>query len=609
MTPDPEPGRALRADALWADALWTDALRIAALAGADPHGCGGVWLKAGPGPVREAWLDALRAALPPGARARRMPVGIADERLLGGLDLAATLAAGRPVIQPGLMAEADRGLVVVPMAERLGAGTAARLAAALDTGAVAVAREGLAAQLPARFGLVLLDEGVDAEAAPRALTERLAFHLDLTGLGPRDLAGAPSPDAPAAAEEAAPEAGPEAVAALCGTAEALGIAAIRAPILALRVARLAARRAGREAPGEADIVEAARLVLAPRATRLPQGDAAPEADPREPRSAQEPQAPPEPQPPGEADDAQAPEADAPEGRTRDLDAIVLEAARAAIPPGLLALLAGGPLRPRIAPQAGRAGAAAASASSGRPAGSRPGDPRRGRLALVETLRAAAPWQRLRRAGEGGATPGRIRVRPDDIRIARYRQRTETTTIFAVDASGSAAHERLAEAKGAVEILLAESYVRRDRVALVAFRGPGADLVLAPTRSLVRAKRGLASLPGGGGTPLAAGLDAALALAEAVRRGGGTPVVVLLTDGRANIARSGAAGRARAGEDALAAARAFRAAGQRAILIDTAARPQDTARRLAAAMAARYLPLPYADAGMLSTAIRGAGQAA
>ncbi|HEV7439071.1 MAG TPA: magnesium chelatase ATPase subunit D, partial [Methylobacterium sp.] len=119
----------------------------------------------------------------------------------------------------------------------------------------------------------------------------------------------------------------------------------------------------------------------------------------------------------------------------------------------------------------------------------------------------------------------------------------------------------------------------------------------------------AGLPGGGGTPLAAGLDAALGVAEAVRRAGGTPVVVLLTDGRANIARSGEADRARAGEDALAAARAFRAAGQRAILIDTAPRPQDSARRLAAAMEARYLPLPHADAGALSVAVRGAGRAA
>lgn len=130
------------------------------------------------------------------------------------------------------------------------------------------------------------------------------------------------------------------------------------------------------------------------------------------------------------------------------------------------------------------------------------------------------------------------VRRDDLRIRILKQRTETTTVFCVDASGSAALERLAEAKGAVELLLAEAYVRRDRVALVAFRGTGAELVLPPTRSLTRAKRGLSGLPGGGGTPLAAGIDAAVAVALGVRRGGSRPAIVLLTDGRANVARSG-----------------------------------------------------------------------
>jgi magnesium chelatase subunit D len=120
---------------------------------------------------------------------------------------------------------------------------------------------------------------------------------------------------------------------------------------------------------------------------------------------------------------------------------------------------------------------------------------------------------------------RVLVRRDDFRVQRLRERRETTTVFVVDASGSAALHRLAEAKGAIELLLAECYVRRDRVALIAFRGrpgaAGAELLLPPTRSLVRAKRSLADLPGGGGTPLAHGLDAARALAEDVSRRGGT----------------------------------------------------------------------------------------
>ena len=145
---------------------------------------------------------------------------------------------------------------------------------------------------------------------------------------------------------------------------------------------------------------------------------------------------------------------------------------------------------------------------------------------------------------------RILIRKDDFRISRFKQRTETTTIFVVDASGSAALHRLAEAKGAVELLLADCYIRRDQVALIAFRGSVAEMLLPPTRSLARAKRSLAGLPGGGGTPLAAGLDAAFALADSVRRKGQTPTVIVLTDGRANIARDGGQGRPRAEEDAM-----------------------------------------------------------
>jgi magnesium chelatase subunit D len=146
-------------------------------------------------------------------------------------------------------------------------------------------------------------------------------------------------------------------------------------------------------------------------------------------------------------------------------------------------------------------------------------------------------------------------------------------------------------------------VRRDEVALLAFRGQGADLLLPPTRSLVRAKRSLAGLPGGGGTPLAAGIAAAAALADTVRRRGDTPVVVLLTDGRANIARDGRHDRPQAEADAHTAARLIRAAGLTTIVVDTSPRPQTRVRTLAAELGGRYVPLPYADAAALSQAVR------
>jgi magnesium chelatase subunit D len=175
----------------------------------------------------------------------------------------------------------------------------------------------------------------------------------------------------------------------------------------------------------------------------------------------------------------------------------------------------------------------------------------------------------------------------------------------VDASGSAALHRLAEAKGAVEMLLADCYVRRDQVAVVAFRNRGAEVLLPPTPSLVRAKRSLAGLPGGGPTPLAAGLDAATAICADTSRRGRTPLLVLLTDGRANIARNGEAGRPAAEADALAAALPIRLAGIPALLVDTAPRPHPFAKRVAEAMGARYLPLPAADSARLSGAVAAA----
>jgi magnesium chelatase subunit D len=289
--------------------------------------------------------------------------------------------------------------------------------------------------------------------------------------------------------------------------------------------------------------------------------------------------------------------------------MLLEAATAAIPAGLLAQLQqAGALFQRARTQ-GRVGVERMASRGGRPAGTLSGDPRLGgRLNIIETLRAAAPWQTLRRrevAARGGdfAPSRRIEVRRADFRITRTKQKSETATIFVVDASGSSALNRLAEAKGAVELLLADCYVRRDQVAVLAFRGTKAELLLPPSRSLVRAKRCLAGLPGGGPTPLATAIDAAAALADSVRRKGLTPTLIFLTDGRANIARDGRPGREAAQEDAYGAARALQALRLAALLIDTSPKPQPQAERLSAEMAALYLPLPYADASRLSKAVR------
>ena len=577
---------------------WADAALSAALLAVAPWGCGGIQLRSPAGPVRDAFLALLTRLLGAEAPPLRVPLGIRDDRLLGGLDLTATLRAGRPVAEPGLLARADGRVLLAAMAERLSPGAAARLASVLDRGELAIEREGFAAVWPARLAVVALDEGAQAdEHAPAALAERLGIWLDLTALPPRVATEDFGLDAReiAAARARLPCVQAEAgvIEALCGVASQLGIDSLRAPMLALAVARRHAALAGRDTVDHDDAVVAARLVLAPRATRLP----APEEPPAPPPEPDAPPPPPPespPEPPAEGEG---------EGEERPLEDQVLDAAVAALPPDLLARLKAAEAG-RTRGDDGKAGDWQRGTTRGRPAGVKRGEPRAGqRLDLIETLRAAAPWQRLRRglaldAAGAGAGP-LIRVRPEDFHVRRYRQRRSTTTIFVVDASGSSALHRLAEAKGAVELLLADCYVRRDRVAVLAFRGRAGGLLLRPTRSLVRAKRGLAGLPGGGGTPLASAVDAAADIARAVKRRGETPVLVLLTDGRANVSRDGTGGRARAEQEALSAARVLAAEGVATLLVDTSPQPQAAAAALAAALRATYLPLPHAGAAALS----------
>jgi len=585
---------------------WADAVLAAALFTIDPSGIGGISLRSFPGPVRDRWLLLFRDMLPASAPLRRLPLNVTDGRLLGGLDLAATLRAGHPVAERGLLVEADGGVVVVAMAERISRGTAAHLAAVLDTCEVVVERDGIAARQGAHVGVIAFDEGIEDERPPEALRDRLAIHIDLGSIRSTEGdAGLPTANAImlARARLNAVEAGDEVVAALCEASSALGIASARAPLLALRVARANAALSRRDKIGPEDVSIAARLVFALRATRLPAPEEADEAE-AEAEADGKPES-------TSADDERG---DLETNSNESLGDIILAAANATMPADLLARLnLSDGARWRVS-SSGRAGVIRQSVRRGRPIGSRRGDLRAGaRLNIIDTLRAAIPWQGIRRLEQAGGTPvggrpARVQVRREDFHITRFKQRTETTTIFVVDASGSAALNRLAEAKGAVEYLLADCYVRRDQVALISFRGPGAELLLPPTRSLVRAKRSLAGLPGGGGTPLASGIDAARNLAEALQRRGETPTVVLLTDGRANIARDGTAGRARAEDDALAAARLMRRNGVGGLLIDTSPRAQPFAHRLAVEMGATYLALPYADAAVVSKVVSASANA-
>lgn len=594
-----------------------DAATIAALFAVDPVGLGGVALRSPACDNRDQWLALLKSLLPSQTPLRRVPLNINDTALLGGLDLGATLQAGKPMALKGLLSQADGGVLVLAMAERMSLSSAARFGSVLDTGMVALQRDGLDTSAKASLGLVALDEGAsEEEQMPAGLADRLAFRL-LMGAQDEDEEG---PEWTAQEVLNARERlsqvtiDDEAVQALCAAALALGIDSLRASVFAMRVARAAAALAGSNTVEEEHTGVAARLVLAPRATRLPPA-APPENEAQDtPAETQEPPEP-SPEPPSEpespdaqnkdkskADDEQEEDPGLPE----NLAEMVLEAAQAAIPSGLLASLKIGQLQRAKTPSSGSAGALQKNALRGRPVGARKGEPRAGqRINVLETLRAAAPWQKLRQRQQAlsDGQKQRIVVRKEDFHVTRFRQSGQTTTVFVVDASGSSALNRLAEAKGAVELLLADCYVRRDSVAVLAFRGQTAELILPPTRSLARAKRSLAGLPGGGGTPLAHAIDAAILLADQLRKKGETPIVVLLTDGKGNIARDGSPGRAQAATDALAAATEMRLRGFSTLLVDTSPQAQDAAKNLAKAMGAQYLALPYAGANSLNQAVR------
>ncbi|NDH59056.1 MAG: VWA domain-containing protein, partial [Betaproteobacteria bacterium] len=209
-----------------------------------------------------------------------------------------------------------------------------------------------------------------------------------------------------------------------------------------------------------------------------------------------------------------------------------------------------------------------------------------------------PWQRVRERADDGL---RLRIDRADLRVHRFAQSQRVTTVFVVDASGSAALHRLAEVKGAVELLLAQCYVRRDQVAVIAFRLDQARLLLPPTRSLTRAKRQLSALPGGGGTPLASALSLSAKLLENWRKQGQRLQAIVLSDGKANIDIEGKPGRGKAMQDALQQAALLArlaAKGTRLVWVDTAPRPSVEAQSMAQAMAARYMTLPYASAQRL-----------
>lgn len=568
---------------------WDQAQRALLCLQVDPVGLGGVWLKAGFGPVRQTWLTQLQHL---GLNLQRIPHHIDHERLLGGIDLSVTLAQGRVVEQRGLLAQADGGLVLLQMAEKLSPSTLAMLLQAQDQGQV----QGLSLNSvhPSRFGVVALDESLEDEpGVPLKLKERLALWLDVQAVDWRESEEqlAPLPEhecqqvrsllrqvqATTAQQQA-----------LCEVALALGVDNLRACLLAQRLACVNAALHERNQLEDEDLQFAVQMVLSPRATRMPAN-----------ANADQPSEPPAPEPEAPDNDTQNEPDQSPSSEPEALEDLLLAAAIASLPPKLLDQLLLGGAKTKPQSSSGSSGQAQLSKQRGRPLSPRPGKPGAGaRLHLLATLRAAAPKQKLRSQQAGQ----RIAIRTEDFHVQRFAHKAASCIIVAMDASGSAALARLAEAKGAVDILLQQSYARRDSVCVIAFRGSQVQTLLPATRSLVRAKKALAGLPGGGGTPIALALKHASEQALALQRAGMTPLLVMLSDGKANVTLEGLGGRTQAQEDAMKWAQQWARLGFASLWIDTAVQPTGHAQELSQAMQARYLPMPYVASQRVADAI-------
>lgn len=536
-----------------ANETWTHATLALQLLAIDP-GLGGIAIRARAGPVRDRLMEHTKILPQP---IKRLHPSISDEALFGGFDLSATLQKGQLVLEQGLLSHP--GTLILTMAERATLNLAARLAVTLDTSK--------------DHTLIALDEGAepDEKLNPK-LAERLAFSADLSEISIKDTQPM-TPSDIAKARARSVKTTPEILRQITEIADQLGIGSMRAPMFTIRAAKAHAALLGHVSVTSEDLQIACALTLAHRTTRVP-----------------------EPQ-----QDAETPEQNNQTDNTKDSldlpDELLLDAVRALLPDNLLDKLTAQKARQG---RGNGTGAARKGNRRGRPLPSRAGKLSDGaKIDIIGTLRAAAPWQTIRRNATGQTG---LQIRTGDIRIKRFEEKSDRLLIFTVDASGSAALSRLAEAKGAVELLLAQAYARRDHVALVAFRGTEAELLLPPTRSLVQTKRRLAGLPGGGGTPLAAGLAAAFEQATQATRRGLTPTVAILTDGRANIALDGTADRKQAASDAQQIARVLRAHGTEAIVIDTGNRQEPALRSLAQTLDAAYLPLPRADAQRLATSV-------